>query len=237
MDCNEISVLTVCLDFDDYLSRVVHSWLEQGFRDINVVTADDDFSTIRFCEENGLNAIKVGRRSKWLRSYYINSGLEKMNNEWTLILDSDCWLPKIKLPKDPDKNCLYGIPFVGMNIDQFNLWLKTGIRKKKINHLTTGIGFFQLFNTNYQKSKNIKYPYYNVSKKTGKGASFKFAHKWDKIKKLENEFVVCLSTGVKNRFGRSTKRLPLDKPSLIKNKLSKYKKFINNKIGITIYEK
>jgi len=236
MNNSDITIVSVCVDFDDYLSLVLKSWLDLNCHEIIIVTTNDDVKTIELCNKHGLKTVLMPRET-WIRGRYLNAGMKEVKTEWTLILDADCWIPKLDI-KDLDDNNFYGLPFVPMSPkDLVNYKTRKNEKTENIRHRTTGVGFFQLFNTKIQRKYNSWYTEkYNVSKK-GIGASVKFRKRWGKPTKLSDQYVICISNG-SNRYGRKTNRIPknIEEPCQI-TKIDKFKMFTNGEIGITIYER
>lgn len=236
----DITIVSVCVDFDDYLSLVIKSWLNLNCHEIIIVTADDDIKTKDLCNEYSLKIISIPRE-KWIRGRYLNAGMREVKTKWTLILDSDCWIPKLDI-KDLDDNNFYGLPFVPMTPEELKNFKLNKIKAKNVRHRTTGAGFFQLFNTDVQRQNNRWYTEkFNVNVK-GIGASIAFKRKWKKrsrnqVKRLSEDYVICISNGP-NRFGRKTNRIPkYINAKSIYEKLVKFKKFTNSEIGIAVYKK
>jgi len=240
MSHKNITIIAACVDFDDYLNRIVESWLRFNPAEIVISTADDDFKTASLCDQYGLTIIKSKRPQNWVRGYYINQALHRVKTPWTLILDADCWLPNLNIDTDSlNRSNLYGLRSVEMAPEQLEDYKYDHKRKKRIRNTTIGVGFFQLFNTVKQRRRSRWYSEEFNIMPNGKGASLDFAHKWKKIKQLSNDFVVVISN-TNNRLGRKTGRIPdstYTKGELTESKVDRFKRFTNYELGITIYDK
>lgn len=236
----DITIVAACVDFDDYLSRVIESWLKFNPKEIIIVTAEDDNKTKDLCRKYNLTVVPVPRREEWIRGYYINKGLRKVKSLWTLILDADCWLPHLVINCNSlGKHLLYGLPITEMTPQNLEDFKVDNRPRNKIRKRAFGTGCFQLFYTHTQRSKDRWYNEELNVLPNGKGASIQFAKQWKKIIKLPYDFVVCISNN-DNRHGRKTCKMPREtntKANLINKKLEKFKKFTNAEIGIVIYEK
>lgn len=146
---NIINAVTVCIDYSDYLCKIVTNsqqvdrWL--------IVTHISDKKTIDFCKANKLEYILskdiYSNRSSFAKGKAINEGLKHLkSNHWILQLDSDILLPSnfkdylnnLQL----DKQVLYGatrIDSLGNAIEE-----KTPLGNPVIGDI---IGFFQLWHS------------------------------------------------------------------------------------------
>jgi len=238
MSHKEITIVSACVDFSDYLVHVIDSWKQFNCKEIIIVTTNDDEDTLSLCEKNNLTIIPIARKEKWVRGYYLNAGLIEVRTKWTLILDSDCWLPNFNIITSRlRKRYLYGLPQAPTTPEKlYDFKENKKETKLKIKHATVGVGFFQLFNTS-SRGNRLYNEEVNVMP-NGKGASLDFASHWKEIKRLSSNFVVCISNNT-NREGRKTNTIPnkiRSKKELIKSKLERFVKFTKSETGIAVYK-
>jgi len=235
-----ITIVAACVDFDDYLNIVAQSWIQLKPKEIIIVTTDDDHKTIRLCNKYGLTAKTVKRPKRWIRGYYINSGLKDVKTCWSLVLDSDCWLPNLTINTNKlHKRYLYGLKLAQMSAEQLENYTIGNYYPNRIRTRVTGSGFFQLFCARTQRKYDRWYNEECNVLPNGKGTSYNFSRKWRRRKLLSNDFAIEISSN-HNRQGRKTMRYPNDvvftKGKLIQNKTSRFKKLINNRNGTIIHE-
>jgi len=170
-----IEVVTVCVDYADFLEEIVHE-NHALFDDWVIVTSKDDKATLKVCERHGLRPVLCPYFDKGAATFdkarAINLGLAHLTcGDWVIHLDADTALPKnfrhVMEQTELSKEKVYGIDRVTCpsheewrkyKADMVSQWRlhylvlppngwRTGAR---ISHADYGgwtpIGYFQMWN-------------------------------------------------------------------------------------------
>ena len=114
-----VNIVTVCVDYDDFLSLCLPTW--KRFTDlITVVTTPDDLRTQEICEKESAKCVLSYNlhkdNIKFNKSALLNDGLRSLENpEWIWLLDADThlgWEGMIY-----EKRTVYKLGFGNINFD------------------------------------------------------------------------------------------------------------------------
>lgn len=139
-----ISAVTVCIDYSDYLEKILPN--RDLLDDWIIVTHQSDKKTIQLCEKNELQYILSRdiyyNGANFAKGRAVNEGIRRLKDtEWVLQLDSDILLPVNYRNKlvNLHKDILYGCSRTLVDGNSVNDYVEHGFEGR------TALGFFQLW--------------------------------------------------------------------------------------------
>lgn len=210
-----MKILTVCVNFDDFLRITLpNNLLVSG--DITVVTTSTDEATKKVCDDLGVNTVISDRcfedGDPFNKGKMINDGLQTFYNErykgWVILTDAD-----VMLDNRLTEKALLEIPplflastnrvRIETQDDLGPLMVEERVDFSKIDPATIdealGFGYFQGFHTTARKIYSEKFPGADQSDDD-------FRRKFPRIVKLDYPVISLGAAGGKNWRGRKTER-------------------------------
>lgn len=211
----KVDIVTVCVDYDDFLSVTVPTW-KRFTNSITVITTPEDKKAQDLCEKESLKCVLSSGIHKdgleFNKNVMLNDGLRTLDNpEWIWLLDGDIYLERFP---DIDFNSLDKERIHQARrrmFEYYNQWKEAFANKEtydKIRIIYYCWGYFQLFHTSASAIKNSKCGIFYDEKATdeiSKHGDREFQRRFVRQSIFE-ECVDHLGLPRVNWFGRKTKR-------------------------------